>query len=383
MINNLLLLSFLKTLRFKISSIYFFSILTFLLLYLPLFPQSTNIPNIDPALEKSKYFYFEGGYANWEPSAVKNFIKTTESSNLNGTSSITNLGKKDRINNFDFSTKARMLSIGVSLPSSNGYHKGNLVFSYISTGSSYLENYLYRQTNLYYGNNYLNTNENGYSYSSLGSVSRRYAQYDHDFYLLPDHPSKYLVGLGLKIGFYVEHDSFSPRTNNLTQIQSSNTILSNSTSITNGIGLPIPIKESYDEVSLSGILGGTYRIATLPNQELEANAMYYSGYGRIYETSSYNNYISNGETLFPVAGTDKYKSRTEIEGTNYSVSYLFKITDFRNLKFFVSERDVNHRTTKIDVVSSPTTYPSLPPYGPYPSVNDKLRMIGFQFQIKF
>ncbi len=242
----------------KFFTIHFLSITIYFLLSIPLFSQSTNVNNIDPALEKSKYFYFEGGYANWEPSAVKNFIKTTESSNLNGTSSITNLGKKDRINNFDFSAKARMLSIGFSLPSSNGYHKGNLVFSYISTGSSYLENYLYRQTNLYYGNNYLNTNENGYSYSSLGSVSRRYAQYDHDFYLLPDHPSKYLVGLGLKIGFYVEHDSFSPRTNNLTQIQSSNTILSNSTSITNGIGLPIPIKESYDEISLSGILGGTY-----------------------------------------------------------------------------------------------------------------------------
>jgi len=367
--------------------IYFLSRVLFILTYLSLnhslLSQSTNVTNIDPALEKSKYFYFEGGYANWEPSAIKNFIKTTESSNLNGTSSITNLGKKDRINNFDFSAKARMLSIGVSLPSSNGYHKGNLVFSFISTGSSYLENYLYRQTNLYYGNNYLNTTENGYSYSSLGSISRRYAQYDHDIYLLPDHPSKYLVGLGLKIGFYIEHDSFSPKTNNLTQIQSSSTIFSNSNSITNGIGLPVPIKESYDEISLSGILGGTYRIATLPNQEFEANALYYNGYGRIYETSSYNNYISNGEMLFPIAGTDKYKSRTEIEGTNYSVSYLFKITDFRNLKFFVSERDVNHRTTKLDVVSNPTTYQSLPPYGPYPSVTDKLRMIGFQFQIKF
>ena len=383
MINNLLNLNFPGALRVKISTIHFLGILTFFILNLPLFSQSSNTPGIEPALEKSKYFYFEGGYANWESSAVKNFIKTTESSNLNGTSSITNLGKKDRINNFDFSAKARMLSFGVTLPSSNGYHKGNLVFSYISTGSSYLENYLYRQTNLYYGNNYLNTNETGYSYSSLGSVSRRYGQYDHDIYLLPDHPSKYLVGLGLKIGFYIEHDSLSPKTNNVAQIQSSNTFLSNSTSTTNGIGLPIPIKESYDEISLSGILGGTYRIATLPNQELEANAMYYSGYGRIYETSSYYNYISYGDNLIPIAATDKYKSRTEIEGTNYSVSYLFKITDFRNLKFFVSERDVNHKTTKIEVESSPTTYQSLPPYGPYPNVSDKLRMIGFQFQIKF
>ncbi len=376
-------LNLLKSLKFRKLSINFLSILIFIILNFPLFSQSSNTPNIDPALEKSKYFYFEGGYANWESSAVKNFIRNSESSNLNGTSSITNLGKKDRLNNFDFSAKARMFSIGIALPSSNGHHKGNLIFSYITTGSSYLENYFYRQTNLYYGNNYLNTNENGYSYSSLGAVSRRYGQYDHDIYLLPDHPSKYLVGLGIKIGLYIEHDSFTSKTNTISQVQSSTTFVATSTNPTNGFGLPIPIKESFDEVSLSGILGGTYRIATVPNQELEANAMYYSGYGRIYETASYNNYISNAGTLIPITGTDKFTSRTEVEGTNYTLSYLFKITDFRNLKFFISERDVNHKTTKIDVVSNLSSYPSLPPYGPYPNVSDRLRMIGFQFQIKF
>lgn len=350
----------------------------------PLFSQSKETINstIDPALEKDKYFYIEGGYANWEPSAVKTHLRLSESSNFNGVPANASLGKKDRVNSFEFSSAARFVSLGIALPSQSGFQRGKFLLSYLSSGFGYLDNFFYRSTNFNYISNYINTQETGISQYSLGTVKRYTAQYDHDFYFLPDHPSKYLVGMGIKIGVNLEYDTFSPSYRSLSLIQ--NTVSISPTQVSQSGNSPLlRNSEMYDEVSGSGILGFTYRLATLPNQELELNSLYYSGYGRVYQTSTFNQFISVGSELFPIRITDDTKGRTEVEGKSFYFSYLFKITEMRNIKFFIMDKSMNHRVVKLDTISTPESFPTFEGFGPYPDVTDRLRSIGIQFQIKY
>jgi hypothetical protein len=365
--------------------LYFFSFLYFSSLYSQDLKQVSNTSSnqIDPALDKSKHVYVEIGYANWESASIKNFFKSIESSNFNGRSESSLLGKRDRIQSNSFSTLARAFSLGISLPSSNGFHKGNLAIGYMTTSNSYLDTLFYKQTNLVYGNSYLNNTDFGITLSSIGSISKYSMQYDHDIYLIPDHTSKYLVGLGIKLGLYIEHGTFSPKTISISNTESNLSILGSQTRL-NGNGYPIPLRENYDDYSGTGIFGGVYRLATFPNQELEISGLYYKGYGKIYQSSRYYTYAPISDDLFfPIQNTEKYISNTDVEGRLYSFSYLFKLTDFRSLKLFILQKDMNYRTTRIELKSNLDSLIALPPLGPIPDVTEKIRSIGFQFQIKY
>lgn len=350
----------------------------------PLFSQSEteSSSSIQPALEKDKYFFIDGGYANWEPSAVKAHLRLSEASNFNGIFPNSNLGKKDRLNSFDFSSTARTIGLGIVVPSKNGFHRGKFSISYTGTGSGYLENLFYRSTNFNYLTNFLNTQESGISQYSLGSVKRYTAQYDHDFYFLPDHASKYLVGIGIKFGINLEMDTFSPKSRTLSFVQSTVSIGSNQDTRI-GNSLPLQSSEMYDQISGTGILGFTYRLATFPNQELELNSSYYSGNGRIYQTATYNQYVSVGTELFPIRISDDIKGRTEVEGRSFSFSYLFKISEMRNIKIFIMDKSMNHRFVRLETISSPRSLPVFEGLGPYPDISDRIRTVGLEFQIKF
>lgn len=364
-----------------IFNLYFFSFLCFSSLYSQ--DLNTSSYQIDPALDKSKFFYLELGYANWEPASIKNFFKSIESSNFNGRSESSLLGKRDKIQSNSFSTLARTFSLGISLPSSNGFHKGNLAIGYMTTSNSFLDTLFYKQNNFVYGSTYLNNTELGITSYSLGSISKYSMQYDHDIYLIPDHTSKYLVGLGIKIGLSIEHGMFSPKSISISTTDSNQSILGSQTRL-NGNGYPIPLRENYDDYSGTGILGGVYRLATLPNQELEISGLYYKGYGKIYQTSRYYTYTPiSTDLFFPIQNTENYTSNTDVKGRLYSFSYLFKLTDYRSLKLFVLQKDMNYRTTRIELESNLDSLIALPPLGPFPDVTEKIRSIGFQFQIKY
>jgi len=354
-----------------------------------LFSQEIKVENenpkssIEPALDKAKHIYLELGYSQWEPSALKTFFKTGESSNYNGGSNSSLLGKKDKVSLNSFSTVARVFNLGITLPSSSGSHKGNFSIGYMSTSNSYLDSIHFRQTNLVYGNSYLNTSDTNFSVYSLGSIHKYSMQYDHDFYLIPDHPSKYLVGLGIKVGVYAEHDTFSSKSYSFGSTENELSI-PDSQLKQNGSGYPIPQQEKYNEYLGSGLIGGVYRVATLPDQELEIAGTYYDGSSKIYQISRFNTYLPNSNNLlYPIQNTEKYSANSEIQGRFYIFSYIFKLTDFRSFKLFISDRDMNHRVSSIDTKSNPNSILNFSPLGPFPDTSEKIRTIGFQFQFKF
>jgi hypothetical protein len=354
-----------------------------------LFSQEIKVENespkssIDPALDKAKHFFVEFGYANWEPSSVKTFFKTGESSNFNGRSDSSFIGKKDKVNLNSFSAVARVFSLGVTLPSSNGSYRGNFLLGYMSTSNSYLENSNYKQTNLVYGNSYLNTTDIGIAQYTLGTISKYSMQYDHDIFLIPDHPSKYLIGLGLKLGAYLEHDTFSPKNYSFSSTENSLSIPTSQIKL-NGNSYPIPLQEKYDEYTGAGLIGGVYRLAIVPNQELEVSGSYYNGSSKIYQISRFNTYLPfSDDVLYPVQNTEKYSSNSDVQGRLYNFSYIFKLTDYRSLKLFILDKEMNHRITSVDLKSNPDSFFRISPLGALPDTTEKIRSIGFQFQIKY
>ncbi|MCB1142567.1 MAG: hypothetical protein H7A24_13775 [Leptospiraceae bacterium] len=344
------------------------------ILFLFLVSAFVNLLAVDPALDRKSAFYVQFGYGNWSPGSVKNFFSLQQSSNYNSLFNLpypTSHPLKFNVANSLGTSAAKNLGFGFIFGSKSGGHRGNLSFNMLYTGDNHFGNPYYSKLAS------ASETELGVQVFSLNPIQKGSVQYDHDFYLIPDHKSKWVSGIGLKLGALAQYDTFS---GNFTPYTATNSITASSQVA--DLRIPIKYDVNYRDPSALGILGLVYRLALFPNHEFELGANYYYGRSKTRFTLANLSMITLGEYRIPFQNDYEYKANTDIEGMAYIFGYTYKISHSRSINFFYNLRDLMQTPTKLETRISGAS-PIFGASGPFQGVRDRSSTFGFQFQVRY
>lgn len=335
-------------------------------------------------LDRKKNFYVQLGKAEWKSGSLGNMYSVQRSRAVNTLLALP----------FDSSSfpvhggtpsylDAKALTFGIRLGSS-ARHRANLMLRYVTTDDLKYSTAAREQANIDLLFLRVQSFENRIEMTKANPLKRGLFQYDHDIYLLPDHPSKFLQGLGIKVGFALQGDNVKGNTTpygNVSSVTAPSLFsFSSGSTSTNSFIYPIPGK--FDQTDYSGyvILGLSYRLALAKNQELDFSYSILNG--KANGSSVQTSYaLFNGNLPYQVGTKTTYEGAVTGNAVNLGYSYFF------NEKFFVragyETRDLSYKLEHLKTKAVSGTSSPYKDYGPYPTYKDSIKYYTVEFAYRF
>lgn len=337
-------------------------------------------------LDRKKNFYVQLGQAEWKSGTLGNMYNVQSSRAVN-----TLLALPYDSSSFPLyagtpsALDAKALTFGIRLGSSPR-HRANLMLRYVTTDDLKYSAAAREQSNIDLLFLRVQSFENRIEMTKANPLKRGLFQYDHDIYLLPDHPSKFLQGLGVKLGLALQGDNVKGNSTpfgNLSSTTSSSLFSFGGTSAptsTNSFIYPIPSK--FDQTDYVGylILGLSYRLSVAKNQELDFSFSLLNG--KANGSSVQTSYaLLNGTLPYQVGTKTTYEGA--VTGNALNVGYSYAFNEKFSVRASYETRDLSYKLEHLKTKAVSGTSSPYKDYGPYPTYKDSIKYYTLEFAYRF
>ncbi len=332
------------------------------------------------AADRRTDFYIQASKVNWTPSAQSQFFRMQETRNLEGALF---RGSLPLTSGYHFNTgkaetvQASQVGLGMHIGSKSGTHRGNLNLQFMESSPRSFNSLNYYTSGTGYNGFSANYAELSVQSQSMNSMRRTSLGYDHDFYLLPDHPSRYLTGLGLKIGALMQYDTMSGGYTTFGNYTASST----AAPINAGNSIPVKNRTKFDDYMGLSLIGLVYRLVLTETQEIELGMNYYRGLSDARSVSTvWRSQIYSAN--IPIPGDFHYRTVSDVQGNSWFAAWILRLTESRSLKLSWFSRTLTYDPSKSEAKEYGTFF-SVKPMGPFSKVQDSVNAVGLEFQFKF
>lgn len=337
-------------------------------------------------LDRKKNFYVQLGKAEWKSGSLGNMYNVQRTRGVNTLLALPYDSSSFPVHGGTPSAlDAKALTFGIKLGSS-ARHRANLMLRYVTTDDLKYSAFAREQSSIDLLFLRVQSFENRLEMTKANPLKRGLFQYDHDIYLLPDHPSKFLQGLGIKLGLALQGDNVKGTTTPWGNVTSTTTgslfSFGGSTAPTSTTSFIYPIPSKFDQTDYAGylILGLSYRLALAKNQELDFSYSILNG--KANGSSVQTSYaLLSGVIPYQVGTKTTYEGAVTGNAVNLGYSYFF------NEKFFMrasyETRDLSYKLEHLKTKAVSGTSSPYRDYGPYPTYKDSIKYYTVEFAYRF
>ncbi|HMV78269.1 MAG TPA: hypothetical protein PK453_05085 [Leptospiraceae bacterium] len=332
------------------------------------------------AADRRTDFYIQASRVNWTPAAGSQFFRMQETRNLEGALF---KGSLPLTSGFHFNTgkaesvQASSIGAGMHIGSKSGTHRGHLNLQFMESSPRSFNSLNYYTSGTAFNSFSANYAELAVQSHSMNSQRRTSLGYDHDFYLLPDHPSRFLTGLGLKVGALMQYDTMSGGYTSFGSYAASST----AASLNTGNSIPVKNRIKFDDYMGLTLIGLVYRLVLTETQEIELGMNYYRGLSDSRSVSTvWRSQIYSAN--IPIPGDFNYRTVSDVQGNSWFAAWILRLTESRSLKLSWFSRILTYDPQRSETKEYGTFF-SVKPMGPFSKVQDSINALGLEFQFKF